>query len=209
MLTIGVDGIEDADEMLMALALIGQNVETAAIDAIDTEAAGLVGHVVSEIDAVKAIGATKILRTSIVPVPAHKTETGWQGGVFAGRSAAAQPIQARIIEGGAKPHATRKHPYFWIRTLADWVKRKEGLNITTKGGKPVVGKKGRVSKTSAAQAALRAVAVGIGRKVERVGIEARRPFARTFEAHASGIADRMAAFIDEAIIIALGGRQRT
>lgn len=205
------------------MARLGEEILRVAMDAIDVELAGIMGQVIDEIDAAKAVGATKLYRQSIAIVPAERTETGVAGGVYAGKTAGEQLIQANVMETGAKPHAKKKHPYFWIRTLEDWVARKIGSVMSGTGSygefEEIKLKKtsGRLKKTGnygefkhhktkkqkTADSIRNALAVAIGRKIEEDGIAPRRPFGKAFDAMAEAAAERIVQKIDDAIELAI------
>lgn len=197
MISMDLEGLDGAIALFERVAELERVLVDAFKDAIDDELAGLFAEVIGNIDAANAIGATKLYRKSITLEAADRTEKGVEGGVFAGASDAEQLIQAFVMETGAKPHAKRKHPYFWIVKLADYVKRKEGLSAPR-----MTDKKGR--KLTLEQAR-KAMAVGIGRAVETKGIQPRRIFGKAWDAKAEGMADRIAERVTEAMDLHLAG----
>lgn len=218
MLTIEVEGVDEALAALDVVRMPDEILEV-ALAAVDVELAALLDQVISEIDAARAVGATKLYRQSIAIVPAERTETGISGGVYAGKRPEDQLIQALIMEEGSAPHSRKKHPYFWIRTLEDWVARKIGSAMVgtgsfqekeelslkkTSGRKQKDGSRRKTPKQKTADQIRNALAVAIGRKIEEEGIEPRRPFAKAFDALAEQAAERIMAKIDEAIDIAVG-----
>jgi hypothetical protein len=151
----------------------------------------LLGKVLDGVAKRKIVGATGLFKDSIHVVPAERDADGIKGGVTS------DSAYAPFIEYGTGPHKNRKSPMFWKAVLQPWVH----LKLAPRGGvNPASGKKQTTEQAEVA------IAIGIGRKIEKEGTEARPVFGdalddygeKAFDLVSKLILDRLAAEMDDA-----------